>query len=183
MFSRNVSEWGVGLGWAGRGEGGVMGAWWDVIVDDETTTFWPSRHTDIQTIANQSFSFHPAGIHCIYQIRFSFNFIFPTCSIYCNTLSYQDSTIIYSFYNKTWQINSSHLMTKPRNWHVRPAKTQHPPSLIRVFAVRLMGSLGPKLSSCGQRRLIRLGGCPDWSESSLGAHATLLVLTGGGSLV
>ena len=26
----------------------------------------------------------------------------------------------------------------------------HSPSLIRVFAVRLMGSLGPKLSSCGQ---------------------------------
>ena len=26
------------------------------------------------------------------------------------------------------------------------------------------------LSSCGQRRLIRLGGCPGWSESSLGAH-------------
>ena len=29
---------------------------------------------------------------------------------------------------------------------------------IRVFAVRSMGSYGPKLSSCGQRRLIRLGG-------------------------
>ena len=35
----------------------------------------------------------------------------------------------------------------------------HPPSLIRVFAVRSMGSEGPKLSSCSQRRLIRLGGC------------------------
>ena len=29
----------------------------------------------------------------------------------------------------------------------------HPPSLIRVFAVHSMGSWGPKLSSCGQRRL------------------------------
>ena len=29
----------------------------------------------------------------------------------------------------------------------------HPPSLIWVFAVRSVGSLGPKLSSCGQRRL------------------------------
>ena len=29
----------------------------------------------------------------------------------------------------------------------------HPPSLIRVFAVHFMGSQGPKLSSCGQRRL------------------------------
>ena len=32
----------------------------------------------------------------------------------------------------------------------------HPPGLIRVFAVRSMGSLGPNISSCGQRRLIRL---------------------------
>ena len=37
----------------------------------------------------------------------------------------------------------------------------HPPSLIRVFAVRSMGSKGPtcNLSSRGQRRLIRLVGC------------------------
>ena len=36
---------------------------------------------------------------------------------------------------------------------VKTDKLGHPPSLIRVFAVRLMGSYGPKLSSCGQRRL------------------------------
>ena len=36
----------------------------------------------------------------------------------------------------------------------------HPPSLIRVFAVRLMGSLGPKPSSCGQRRL-----WSDWANA------------------
>ena len=36
----------------------------------------------------------------------------------------------------------------------------HPPSLIRVFAVRLMGSLGPKLSSCEQRRL-----WSDWADA------------------
>ena len=30
------------------------------------------------------------------------------------------------------------------------------------------------------KTLIRLGGCPDWSESSLGAHAILLVLSWGG---
>ena len=34
------------------------------------------------------------------------------------------------------------------------------PSLIRVFAVRSMGSLGPKLSSCGQRRL-----WSDWADA------------------
>ena len=33
-----------------------------------------------------------------------------------------------------------------------------------------------------QRRLIRLGGCLGWSESSLGAQVILLVLSGGGSM-
>ena len=36
----------------------------------------------------------------------------------------------------------------------------HPPSLISVFAVRSMGSSGPKLSSCGQQRL-----CSDWVDA------------------
>ena len=36
----------------------------------------------------------------------------------------------------------------------------HPPSLIRVFAVRSMGSQGSKLSSCGQRRL-----WSDWADA------------------
>ena len=47
----------------------------------------------------------------------------------------------------------------------------HPPSLIKVLTVRLKGSYGPKLSSCGQRKLIRLGRCPGWSESSLDAQS------------
>ena len=34
-----------------------------------------------------------------------------------------------------------------------PDQRGHPPSLIRVFAVRFMGSLGSKLSSCRQWRL------------------------------
>ena len=48
----------------------------------------------------------------------------------------------------------------------------HPSRLIRVFAVRSMGSYRPKLSSCscGQQRLIRLSGCIGWSEFSLGAR-------------
>ena len=33
------------------------------------------------------------------------------------------------------------------------------------------------------KTLIRLGGCPGWSESSLGAHASLLVLSRGGLYV
>ena len=35
----------------------------------------------------------------------------------------------------------------------------HPPSLIRIFAVRTIGSWGPNVSSCGQRRL-----WPDWAD-------------------
>ena len=47
----------------------------------------------------------------------------------------------------------------------------YPPSLIRVFAVRMMK---PWVHKCSYQHtaktLIRLGGCPGWSESSLGAH-------------
>ena len=41
------------------------------------------------------------------------------------------------------------------------------PSLIRVFAVCSMGSQGSKVSSCRQRWLIRLGGCPGQSRQGL----------------
>ena len=47
----------------------------------------------------------------------------------------------------------------------------HPPSLIRVFAVRSVGSWGPNVSSCGQRRL--------WSDWAV----ILFVLSWGGSYV
>ena len=53
---------------------------------------------------------------------------------------------------------------KTNKMSVRPAKTDqpgHPPSLIRVFAVRSAGSYGSKVSSCGQRRL-----CPDWADAN-----------------
>ena len=59
----------------------------------------------------------------------------------------------------------------------------HPPSLIRVFAVCSMGSWGPNISSGVQWRLIRLGGCPGWCESSLGTQVILLVLSWGGSIM
>ena len=55
------------------------------------------------------------------------------------------------------------------------ASTQSDP-VWSVFAVCSVGSLIPKVSSCGQQRLIRLGRCPGWSESLLGAHVILLVL-------
>ena len=44
-------------------------------------------------------------------------------------------------------------------------------------------TLGPKLPfEHTVKTLIRLGGCPGWSESSLGAHVILLVLSCGGSI-
>ena len=48
----------------------------------------------------------------------------------------------------------------------------HSPSLIRVFAVRMKKPwvLSYPLSATA-KTLIRLGGCPGWSESSMGAHS------------
>ena len=79
------------------------------------------------------------------------------------------------------------IMTKPIKWRVRPAKTQirpgHLPSLIRVFAVRLKKARTLSYPLSTQGRLIRLARCPGWSESSLGAHAILLVLSRCGSFL
>ena len=46
----------------------------------------------------------------------------------------------------------------------------HPPSLIRVFAVRMKKPWVLSYPLSTQWRLIRLGGCPGWSESLLGSH-------------
>ena len=74
----------------------------------------------------------------------------------------------------------SRLMTKPTKWPVRPAKTQI------SLGIRLVWS---ETSQCAQwvaedpvfmrtaKTLIRLGGCPGWSESSLVANLILLVLS------
>ena len=47
------------------------------------------------------------------------------------------------------------------------------PSLIRVFAVRMKKAWALSYPVSAERRLIRLGGCPGWSESSLGADSFL----------
>ena len=46
----------------------------------------------------------------------------------------------------------------------------HPPSLIRVFAVRMKKAQVLSYPLSAQPRLIRLGGRQGWSESSLGAQ-------------
>ena len=52
----------------------------------------------------------------------------------------------------------SRRVTKPKKWHVRPAKPPGP--VWSVFAVRSKDRQGPKLSSCGQRGL-----WSDWADA------------------
>ena len=68
----------------------------------------------------------------------------------------------------------SHDMTNQQN-ECAPSEDSdqpgHPPNLIRGFALRSVGSWGPKVSFMRTAKtLIRLGGCPGWSESSLDAQ-------------
>ena len=94
-------------------------------------------------------------------------------------------------WNKTRSTRNTHSITEPSHDKTNkvacaPAKTDqpgHPPSLIRVFAVRMKKPLVISNPLGAQRRLTRLGGCPGWSEPALGAHATLLVLSWGGSVL
>ena len=63
-------------------------------------------------------------------------------------------------------------MTKPTKWPLRPAKTQISLGIHQVWSESsLCARWVAKLSSCRQRRLIRLDGYPGWSESSLGAQS------------
>ena len=59
----------------------------------------------------------------------------------------------------------SRIMTKPTKWHVRPVWSES--SLCALWVAK-------DCSSCKQQRLIRLGRCPGWSESSLGTHMLVL---------
>ena len=64
-----------------------------------------------------------------------------------------------------------------------PSEDSDQPRLIRVFVVRMKKAWVLSYPLSTERRLIRLGGCLGWSESSLGAHVSLLVLPCGGSYV
>ena len=73
-------------------------------------------------------------------------------------------------------------MTKPTKWHVRPVKTQISPSDQSLRCLH-EETLGPWLSlECTAKTLIRLSGCPGWSESSLSAQAILFILSCCGSI-
>ena len=70
----------------------------------------------------------------------------------------------------------SHSTTNPTKWHMHPAKTQISPVLSEssLSAWRNIGSLATLIKRTA-KTLIRLGECPGWSESSLGAQVILLV--------
>ena len=70
-----------------------------------------------------------------------------------------------------WKL--SHGMTKPTKWSAQSDQSQRCPPEAK---------LGPKLpTERTAKSLIRLGGCPGWSESSLGTQVILLVLSWSGS--
>ena len=94
--------------------------------------------------------------------------------------------------NKTLQWHLGRLMTKPRKWHVRPAKTQISLCMRPVWSESSVCAqwvaedpilLHADSEDSDQTGRIRLGGCPGWFESLLGAHAILLVLSWGGSFI
>ena len=83
-----------------------------------------------------------------------------TCAVWCAQIT-----------SSHFQNHLSQRMTKPTKRHVHPGQTGQPglpPSLIRVFAVRMKKAW--------------VLSYPGWSESSLGAHAILLVLSRAGSI-
>ena len=73
------------------------------------------------------------------------------------------------------------LHDKTNKMTVRPAKTQITWASAQSSLCGQWVANDPRVLQAEQRRLIRLGGCPGWSESSLGAQIILLVLSWGGS--
>ena len=70
-------------------------------------------------------------------------------------------------------------MTAPSEDSDQPG---HPPSLIRVFTVRMKKAWVLSYPLSASEDSDQTGRLPGWSESSLGAHAILLVLSWGGSI-
>ena len=83
------------------------------------------------------------------------------------------------------QEDMSHLLAKPTKWHVRSAKTQISQGIHPVWSESSLCAQwvakDPSFLHADSEDLIRLGRIPGWSESLLGAHAILLVLSRGGS--
>ena len=107
---------------------------------------------------NNSLSF----CHNLWRMLYVESHVFIFCNM-CMAIS-----------RRTWCVLSffhlSRRMTKPTKWPVRPAQSD------QSLRCALNGYL--KIQCFFMRTaktLIRLGGCPGWSESLLGAHVILLV--------
>ena len=92
----------------------------------------------------------------------------------------------YADYFKHWYSNFERTYDKTNKIACASSEDSdepgHPPSLISLRCPNGKKSWGPELpTERTAKALIRLGGCPGWSESSLGAHAILLVLPWAGS--
>ena len=108
-----------------------------------------------------------------------------TCNKPLKILSLTSIHLIHEIAVILWQQHLRRIVKKPTKWHVRPAKTQISLGIRRVwsvFAVRLKKAWVLSYLLSAQRRLWSdLGGCPGWSESSLGVHAISFVLSRCGS--
>ena len=121
----------------------------------------------------------------LYSYALSFQSLTPSLVILCKR--WLNGAIL--LLTCLWSLNS--IITEPPHDKINkmtfaPSETSDqpglPPSLISVFAVRMKKPWVLSYPLSAQRRLIRLGGCPGWSESSLGAQVTLLVLSCAGSI-
>ena len=117
---------------------------------------------------------------------------FKACMIRKKETRKAKSHLVKNFTHTAWKWAKYSLWIEPpdvktNNVVVRPAKTRVSLNIRQVWsesslsAWRKLGSLATHWSTTNT--LIRLGGCPGWSESLLGAHAILLVLSRGGSSV
>ena len=83
------------------------------------------------------------------------------------------SVFLWLFWRRSLTIESPH--DKTNKMACAPSEDSdqpgHPPSLIRVFAVHNKKDWVLRYPLSAQWRLIRLGGCPGWSESLLGAKS------------
>ena len=89
-------------------------------------------------------------------------YLFQDKVLFCK--AYHDNSV--DIWASTWQNQQSDCAPSEDS-----DKPGHPPSQIRVFAVRMKKAWVLSYPLSAQRRLIRLGGCPGWSESSLGAQS------------
>ena len=139
-------------------------------------SIWPFYHLTVRQVSQIS------RIDCLKNHIYTWPLLTRTLS----SAWYQKSLMSTGCF---WFQILSRLMTKPTKWlcaHWRLrsawASAQSDQSLDLSLRCALSGKLRSQAFFMRTvKTLIRLGGCPGWSESSLGAHAILFVLSWGGS--